>query len=119
MNRSLINEPTPLKRSAHDTSAHNTPRAPRMTSTTGIPPAALKRTSFSKGKSSVGRHASSHNPARMAVAEVDHGSDTASARARQSASPARFLYLRVVMFKSRLVTLDPKNKLTREERTVN
>ena len=117
MNRSLTNEPRPSRRSAQGASVHDVPSAPSITNSTGKAPAGIETTRRSEGRSSVGRNASSHNPAITAVAEVDHGSDTASATARQSASPARFLYPKVVMFKSRLVVVDPKERAHRVDRS--
>ena len=53
--------------------------------------------------SNVGMHASNHNPAITAVAEVDHGSDAASATARQSASTAKRFWSKVVAFNGQLL----------------
>ena len=53
-----------------------------------MPPAGLKMMRRNETKSSVGRNAANHNPAIIAVAEVDQGSEIASATARQSANLA-------------------------------
>ena len=103
MNRNLINEPMPSKRSAHDTSAHSIPSPPSITSNTGSAPAGINRTRRNDCTSSVGMHASNHNPAIMAVAEVDHGSDAASATARQSASTAKRLWSKAKAFNGQLL----------------
>src|SRR6185437_4989045 len=103
MNRNLINEPMPSKRSAHDTSAHNIPRPPSITNNTGSAPAGINSTRRNDCTSSVGMHASNHNPAIMAVAEVDHGSDTASATARQSANTTKRFSSKVVAFNGQLL----------------
>src|ERR1039458_661080 len=107
MHNSFKNDSTPSKRSAHATFAQSTPRAPIVTNNTGIPPAGTNITRRSDGRSSVGIIASSQNPVRIPVAEVDHGSDTASATARPSASCAKCLRSNVINSNGRLLL--PKN----------
>ena len=103
MNRNLINEPIPSKRSAHDTSAHSIPRPPSVTNNTGSAAAGINSMRRNDCTSSVGMHASNHNPAIMAVAEVDHGSDAASATARQSANTTKRFSSKVVAFNGQLL----------------
>src|ERR1700722_2153868 len=82
---SLKNEPKPSKRSAHGTSAQSIPAAPSITNATGNPAAANATGRRSDEGSNVDTKDSSHNPAKMPVADVDHGSDTTRATARISA----------------------------------
>ena len=73
---------------AHDTSAQACRARRAATSSTGRPPAARDSSRRRSSQSSVGISASNHSTSRMLVAEVDHGSDTATATARQSANLA-------------------------------
>ena len=58
-------------------------------SSTGRPPAGVESTRRNAAASSVGIRTISHSPARMPVADVDHGSETTSATANPSASRAQ------------------------------
>ena len=99
MNNSFKNEVTPPKRSAHDTSAHSMPTAPSATNSTGNAPAGIETIRRNDWSSNVGITASSHGTARMPVAEVDQGSETASATARQSANRAKFWRSSTIKFR--------------------
>jgi hypothetical protein len=85
MHNSLTNDSSPWRRSLHGLFAHSTPTALSATSNTGNPPAGKKITRRSEGRSIVGINATSHKPMRIPVAEVDHGSEIASATARMLA----------------------------------
>src|SRR5262245_26103896 len=77
-------------RSLQLTSAHSMPSAPAPHSSTGSPPAGDKSSRRSAAASIVGKKARSHSTIRIAVAEVDHGSDTATATTSPSATwPSR------------------------------
>jgi hypothetical protein len=86
MHNSLRNDSSPCKRSAHGLFAHSTPTALSVTSNIGSPPAGTKSTRRSEETSIVGINARSHNRTRIPVAEVDHGSEIASATARMLAN---------------------------------
>jgi len=58
-------------------------------------------------KSSVGIKASNHNVAIMPVAEVDHGSDIASATARPSASRPKCFGSKIATLNGQPVILEP------------
>ena len=73
-------------RSAQLTSAHNIPTAASTQSRTGKPPAAVASSRRTEATSNVGSTAISHAAMRMPLADVDHGSDTATATASQSPS---------------------------------
>src|SRR5262249_54339357 len=64
------------------------PGARRARSSRGSRPAAENSSRFSDAASRVGASAISHSTTRMDVAEVDHGSDTATAVASPSATSA-------------------------------
>src|SRR5262245_26973316 len=87
---SLGNESNPPMDSAQDTGAQPIPIKPSATRATGNAPAGEATTRRNNGRSSAGTIAgsseSAHKITRMAVAEVDHGSDIAVARARRSAT---------------------------------
>src|SRR5262245_8639937 len=77
-------------RSLQLTSAHSMPSAPAPHSSTGRPPAGDKSSRRNAAASTVGTKARSHSTIRIAVAEVDHGSDTATATTSPSATwPSR------------------------------
>src|SRR6516162_4275269 len=85
MASSLGNESSPPIRSPHDTGAHAIPMMPRMTKATGSAPAQVRRTRANNAKSIAGTTAAasaiSHRQTRIVVADVDHGSETATATA--------------------------------------
>src|ERR1019366_5323125 len=87
MTSSLKNESSPFQRSISATSAHSIPAMPNSRSRTGRPPAAVVSSRRSSAKRSVGTSTASQTMTNMLVAEVDHGSDIATATA--SASSAR------------------------------
>ena len=76
--------------------AHSIPSPPSTTNNTGSALAGINTTRRSDCTSSVGMHASNHNPVITVVADVDQGSDAASATARQSAITAKCLWSKVV-----------------------
>src|SRR5215471_18303773 len=90
MASSLGNESRPPMRSPHDTGAHAIPTTPRITKITGSAPAHVRSTRANSAKSIAGTRAAasatSHRQTRMVVADVDHGSDTATATASESVS---------------------------------
>src|SRR5262245_58286740 len=73
-------------RSLQLTSAHSMPSAPAAHSSTGSPPAGDKSSRRNAAGSIVGTKAKSQSTIRIAVAEVDHGSDTATATTSPSAT---------------------------------
>ena len=94
LRRSAAGSPTactkpsrPPQRSCQATSAQTMPSTPSRTSRTGKPPAAVVSSRRDSAfHSSVGMSAISHSTSRMLVADVDHGSDTATATASPSAA---------------------------------
>ncbi len=70
------------------TSAHSMPTAASTHNSTGSPPAADATSRRTRSTLIVGRTAAGQSTMRMPVAEVDHGSDTATPTASQSASRA-------------------------------
>src|SRR5471032_182305 len=84
MTSSLLNESSPPIRSLNDTSAHNMPATPSAHNSTGIPPAKVDSSRRKTAASRVGITAKIQRPARIPVADVDHGNDAASATASQS-----------------------------------
>src|SRR6516162_9909687 len=72
-------------RSLQLTSAHNMPMAPSAQSSTGRPPAADSSSRRTEAASRVGTSAMSQSTIRMELAEVDHGSETATAVTSPSA----------------------------------
>src|SRR5271169_2758957 len=72
-------------RSVQLTSAHNMPTAPSSHNKTGKPPAGVSTSRRTIAASKVGTKVSSHTTRRIEVADVDHGSDTATPTAAQSA----------------------------------
>ena len=85
MKSSLRKEPSPLKRSLQDPSAHSIPAAPTATRIKGVSPAGVATTRRREGRSMQTTAAISHKAARILVADVDQGSDAASNTASQSA----------------------------------
>ena len=73
-------------RSAQGTSAQSMPTAASTHSRTGKPPAAVKSSRRMSATANVGSTATSHRTIRMTLADVDHGSDTTTATASQSAA---------------------------------
>jgi hypothetical protein len=98
MNNSLTYPLMPAKRSGQATSAQRVPTTASTTSETGSQAAGRDMIRRSPGRSSVGISASSSKAARMPVAEVDHGSETASATARPSATRAKCLRSNAMAF---------------------
>src|SRR3974390_3703494 len=95
MTSSLRKDPNPCQRSNGVTPAHNIPTSPNPTSNPGNPPAAVVNSRRRSVQLSVGIKANSQATIKMLVAEVDHGSDTATATARTSekrAKRARSIY---------------------------
>src|SRR5262249_45994507 len=72
-------------RSLQLTSAHNMPMAPNAQRSTGRPPAADRSSRRTEAASRVGTSAMSQSTIRMELAEVDHGSETATAVTSPSA----------------------------------
>src|SRR5262245_8499097 len=72
-------------RSLQLTSAHNMPMAPNAQRSTGRPPAADSSSRRTETASRVGTNAMSQSTIRMELAEVDHGSETATAVTSPSA----------------------------------
>src|SRR5262249_44042235 len=72
-------------RSLQLTSAHNMPMAPNAQRSTGRPPAADSSSRRTEAASRVGTSAMSQSTIRMELAEVDHGSETATAVTSPSA----------------------------------
>ena len=92
---SLRNESSPFHRSSNVTSAHRSRQRPAAPAK----PAVRQRASKFPGAvrpSEAREPCQNQTPTRMAVADVDHGSDTAIATARTSATVASFFRLSVV-----------------------
>ena len=94
--RSLRNESSPFHRSSNVTSVHSIPAMPSSTNKAGSPPAGVKISRRSSSQRRTGTSVKNHRPMRMAVADVDHGSDTAIATAKMSATVASFFGLSAV-----------------------
>ena len=90
MTSSLKKPVRPFQRSSSATSAQVIPSTPSRTSSAGKPPAGVINSRRTSDHSSVGKSVSSQSTSRMPVADVDHGSDTATATIRPSAMRASF-----------------------------
>jgi hypothetical protein len=75
-----------LEALAPETAAQSMPSAPSAHNSTGKPPAAEATSRRSAVTSSVGSQARNQTTTRTEVADVDHGSDSATPTASQSAS---------------------------------
>ncbi len=84
--KSLSNPSSPPKRSRQVTSAHSIPSAAKSQSRTGRPPAGVLTARQTRPGSRAGRTARSQSAIRIPVADVDHGIETATPTASQSAS---------------------------------
>ncbi len=73
-------------RSAQGTSAHSMPTAAKSHSRTGKPPAAVNSSRRPSAMVNVGSTAKSQSTIRTTLTDVDHGSDTTTATASQSAA---------------------------------
>src|SRR3954451_20719280 len=90
MTKSLNTDETPPQRSAVGTPvAHNTPITASSQNRIGRPPAGVATTLRRPGPFNVGTSAISQSTSRTEVADVDHGSETASPQARTSAASSQ------------------------------